>query len=435
MKCVEWKALTATDQAQLLQRPTRIRSDERRREVEEIITRVRRGGDAALRELSYELDACEVHSLRVLGAEFDLAEVRIAAQLKQAIKEARQRIEVFHRAAMSAPIRVETAPGVVCERLARPVSRVGLYVPAGSAPLPSTALMLGVPAQLAGCREVVLCTPPRRDGTVDAAVLVAARACGIDQVFRIGGAQAIAAMAWGTDTVPACAKVFGPGNAWVTEAKLQVSVASGGPAIDLPAGPSELLVIADQSAKVEFVVADLLSQAEHGPDSQVILLADSQALLAAVEQELGTQLATLPRRDIAREALVESRLIQVQGMEQAVEISNAYAPEHLILNVARPRDLLDRIESAGSVFLGPWSPEAVGDYCSGTNHVLPTDGYARTCSGVSVASFQKQITVQELSAEGLQDIGGCAITLARTEGLEAHAQTVSRRLVVLGASA
>lgn len=435
MKCITWNALAPAERVRLLQRPVQVRRQECKRIVEDIIARVRRGGNTALRELTGELDGCNVELLQVSSAEFDFAATQIVPELQQAIEEARQRIERFHRASMSPPVRVETAPGVVCERVARPVSPVGLYVPAGSAPLPSTALMLGVPAQLAGCREVVLCTPPRADGSVDAAVLVAAHACGITRVFRLGGAQAIAAMAFGTESVPGCGKLFGPGNAWVTEAKMQVSAAPDGPAIDLPAGPSEVLVIADKTADPEFVVADLLSQAEHGPDSQVILLTDSNELLDGVECELERQLAALPRRDIARKVLEESHLIRVDGLQQAAEISNAYAPEHLVLNVAQPHDLFDRIESAGSVFLGPWSPESVGDYCSGTNHVLPTYGHARAWSGVSVASFQKQITVQELSAEGLRSIGDCAVTLARAEGLEAHIQAVSRRLAAAERSA
>ncbi len=428
MKRMVWEALAVAERAQLLQRPLRQRDTERKQVVAEIIARVRHGGDAALYELTRELDDCEVQALQVASAAFDQAAAQMVPALQQAIEEARQRIEVFHRATMGTSIRVETAPGVVCERLTRPIVRVGLYVPAGSAPLPSTALMLGVPAQLAGCREVVLCTPPKPDGRVDAAVLVAARACGIKRVFGLGGAQAIAAMAFGTESVPACDKLFGPGNSWVTEAKLQVSAEPEGPAIDLPAGPSELLVIADKTADPKFVAADLLSQAEHGPDSQVLLLTDSVELIDAVEHELPRQLAALPRCDIAGQALAESRLIQVDDIAQAAEISNTYAPEHLILNVAQPRNLLVRIETAGSVFLGPWSPESVGDYCSGTNHVLPTHGYARAWSGLSVASFQKQITVQELSFRGLQGIGDCAITLARAEGLEAHAQAVFQRL-------
>jgi len=321
------------------------------------------------------------------------------------------------------------------ERMLRPISRVGLYVPAGSAPLPSTALMLGVPAQIAGCREVVLCSPARADGRCDEAVLYAARLTGVHRVFRLGGAQAIAAMAYGTDSVPRCDKLFGPGNAWVTEAKLQVSSDPDGAAIDMPAGPSEVLVIADAEANPVFVAADLLAQAEHGPDSQVILLGNSATVLDRVAAEVERQCASLPRGDIVRQALVHGRLIAVESLAQAVEVSNRYAPEHLILQVAAPRDLLDGIDSAGSIFLGQWTPESVGDYCSGSNHVLPTYGYARSYSGVSVASYQKQISVQEVSAAGLRNIGPCTATLAAAEQLEAHRRAVTLRLAALEATA
>jgi len=300
-------------------------------------------------------------------------------------------------------------------------------VPAGSAPLPSTALMLGVPARLAGCREVVLCTPPRKDGSADPAVLVAARLTGVHRVFKIGGAQAIAAMAYGTGSVPACDKLFGPGNSFVTEAKQQVAQ-TGAAAIDMPAGPSEVLVIADAGANPAFVAADLLSQAEHGPDSQVLLLSDDAALIAAVAMEVERQVAALEREDIARQALASSRLIRVESIQQAFTISNRYAPEHLILALREPRHWLEQVEAAGSVFLGDYTPEALGDYCSGTNHVLPTAGAARAYSGVSVASFQNQISVQAASAEGIAAIGPCALTLARAEGLGAHANAVAVRL-------
>jgi histidinol dehydrogenase len=291
--------------------------------------------------------------------------------------------------------------------------------------------MLGVPAQIAQNPHVVLCTPAGKDGRANAAVLYVAALCGIRRVFKLGGAQAIAAMAFGTESVPACDKLFGPGNSYVTEAKRQVAALADGPAIDMPAGPSEVLVIADESANPEFVAADLLSQAEHGPDSQVLLLADQRAVLDAVRDALERQLALLPRAEIAAAALTKSRLIQVDSLAQALAISNEYAPEHLILNVREPRAMLAAVESAGSVFLGPWSPEAVGDYCSGTNHVLPTYGYARAWSGVSVASFVKQITVQELSADGLRAIGPAAATLARAELLNAHERAVTLRLAEL----
>jgi histidinol dehydrogenase len=327
------------------------------------------------------------------------------------------------------PYAVETARGVVCERLVRPIDRVGLYIPAGTAPLPTTVLMLGVPARIAGCREVILCTPPRANGRADAAILAAAECCGIRHVFKVGGAQAIAAMAFGTETVPRCDKLFGPGNAWVTEAKRQAFLADV--AVDLPAGPSELLVVADASAKPVFVAADLLSQAEHGIDSQVVLVADDETLLDAVEREIDRQLRTLPREAMARVSLSNARSIRVDAIGTAFEIANAYAPEHLILAVREPRRWLDRVRSAGSVFLGDWTPEALGDYCSGTNHVLPTGGAARAFSGVGVASFQKTISVQAASPSGLAAIGDCAISLADAEGLAAHARAISTRLDAL----
>ncbi|WP_039956464.1 histidinol dehydrogenase, partial [Xanthomonas graminis] len=294
-------------------------------------------------------------------------------------------------------------------------------------PLPSTALMLCVPAALAGCREVVLCTPPRADGSADPAVLVAAKLTGVDRVFKLGGAQAIAAMGFGTASVPSCDKLFGPGNGYVTEAKQQLAQA-GVAAIDMPAGPSEVLVIADVGADAAFVAADLLSQAEHGPDSQVLLLSDSAELIDAVEDEIERQLATLPRAAIARQALAASRLIQVGTLEDAFAISNRYAPEHLILALREPRAWLERVEAAGSVFLGDFTPEALGDYCSGTNHVLPTNGAARAYSGVSVASFQNFVSVQSASRAGIAAIGACAVTMARAEGLDAHANAVALRM-------
>ena len=425
---LDWNALTPAQRALKLLRPNQQSSAKCTATVTEIIADVRARGDVALRELTLRLDGVAMDEFEVAEAEFADADATLTAALKMAIAEAASRIEGFHRAGMPQPLHVETAPGVNCERLPRAISRVGLYVPGGSAPLPSTALMLGIPAIMAGCREVILCTPPGKDGTVEAAVLYAAQLCGVVRVFKLGGAQAIAAMAGGTQSVPACDKLFGPGNAWVTEAKRQVSAQSGGPAIDMPAGPSEVLVIADASANPVFVAADLLAQAEHGPDSQVFLLSDDDTLIAAVVDQIDCQLSDLPRAVTARRALANSRLIRVASLAQAVEISNDYAPEHLIINVRKPRDLLRLVDNAGSIFLGAWSPESVGDYCSGTNHVLPTYGYARALSGLSVASFQKQITVQELSLDGLRGIGRCAVTLAEAEGLHGHARAVTLRL-------
>jgi histidinol dehydrogenase len=431
MKNLDWNALDEAGRREALSRPAQSRADELRRGVERIIANVREHGDTALRELSAKYDRCTLDAIEVGEAEFAAAEAALDPELKAAIREAAERIELFHRATAPQPVGVDTAPGVRVERMLRAITRVGLYVPAGSAPLPSTALMLGVPARIAGCREVVLCSPARADGRCDEAVLYAARLTSVHKVFKLGGAQAIAAMAYGTESVPACDKLFGPGNAWVTEAKLQVSSDPDGAAIDMPAGPSEVLVIADTDAHPVFVAADLLSQAEHGPDSQVILLSPSAALLDRVAVEVERQCAALPRGAIAAQALAQSRLIAVDSLAQAVEVSNRYAPEHLILQVAEPRTLLDGIDSAGSIFLGQWTPESVGDYCSGSNHVLPTYGYARSYSGVSVASYQKQITVQEVSEEGLRHIGPCTATLAAAEQLEAHRRAVTLRLEAL----
>lgn len=431
MNRIDWNALDETARCEALARPAQSRADELHRGVEQIIAAVREKGDVALRELSTKYDRCTLDAIEVDEAEFAAAEASLDPTLKAAIHEAAARIELFHRAAAPQPVGVDTAPGVRVERILRPISRVGLYVPAGTAPLPSTALMLGIPAQIAGCRQVVLCSPARADGRCDEAVLYAARVTGVHKVFKLGGAQAIAAMAYGTASVPRCDKLFGPGNSWVTEAKLQVSTDPDGAAIDMPAGPSEVLVIADAEANPAFVAADLLSQAEHGPDSQVILLSPSTALLDKVAIEVDRQCAELPRGAIAEKALVQSRLIAVDSLAQAVAVSNRYAPEHLILQVADPRALLDGIDSAGSIFLGAWTPESVGDYCSGSNHVLPTYGYARSYSGVSVASYQKQITVQEVSEEGLRNIGPCTATLAAAEQLEAHRRAVTLRLAVL----
>ncbi|MBD3826529.1 MULTISPECIES: histidinol dehydrogenase [Stenotrophomonas] len=427
MNRLQWSQLDADAQAQALQRPVQAVAARTRESVASLIAAVRADGDTALREISLRFDGVAPATFEVGEAEFAAAERAVSADLRKAMSEAAARIAMFHQAGMSQGYAVDTAPGVRCERVVRPIGRVGLYVPAGSAPLPSTALMLGVPARLAGCREVVLCTPPRSDGSADPAVLVAARLTGVHRVFTLGGAQAIAAMAYGTESVPACDKLFGPGNSFVTEAKQQVAQ-DGAAAIDMPAGPSEVLVIADAGANPAFVAADLLSQAEHGPDSQVLLLTDDPAMLARVAAAVDDQLGRLSRASIAVQALQASRLIQVESLAQAFEISNRYAPEHLILALREPRAWLDKVEAAGSVFLGDYTPEALGDYCSGTNHVLPTAGAARAYSGVSVASFQNLISVQSATPAGIAAIGECARILARAEGLDAHENAVTLRM-------
>ncbi len=428
MKRVIWNELDCDARRAALARPPQARERRVRAAVADILDSVRSRGDAALRDCTARFDGTTLDALEVTAAGFDAAAASLDDKLKRAIHEAAARIETFHRACMPAVVAVDTAPGVRVERVSRPIRRVGLYVPAGSAPLPSTALMLAIPARLAGCAEVVLCSPPRQDGQCDAAVLFAARACGVHRVFKLGGAQAIAALAYGSESVPRCDKLFGPGNAFVTEAKLQVSADPDGVAIDMPAGPSEVLVIADDGADAELVAADLLSQAEHGPDSQVLLVSDSPSLLDAVAGEVQRQCRELPRAAIASASLAHARFIDVDSIATALQVSNRYAPEHLILAVREPRRWLDRVESAGSVFLGAWTPESVGDYCSGSNHVLPTYGWARSVSGLSVASFQKQVTVQECTRAGLAAIGPCAATLAAAEQLDAHRRAVGARL-------
>ncbi len=431
MKTLDWNALDTRAREEALARPTLARREAVTLSVARIIEQVRADGDSTLRALSRRFDGCELAMFELPVEALTAALAALEPELRDALIQARDRIAAFHRAGAPTGYAVDTAAGVRCERIVRPIGRVGLYVPAGSAPLPSTALMLGVPAQIAGCPDVILCTPPRADGSADPTVLAAAALCGITRVFSLGGAQAIAAMAYGSESVPRCDKVFGPGNAYVTEAKLQVSTDPAGAAIDMPAGPSEVLVIADASARAEFVAADLLSQAEHGADSQAILLTTSVELASRVAEELLSQAAQLARGEILAQAIQHLRLIVVADIQQALSVSNAYAPEHLILSVNDPRQWLAGVQTAGSVFLGHWSPEALGDYCSGTNHVLPTYGAARAFSGVSVASFCKLITVQEVSMDGLRGIGPCAATMARAEQLSAHEQAVTRRLRVL----
>lgn len=398
--------------------------------VRPIMDAVRERGDAALRELSLRFDHCAPESIAVSEAELSGAAALLPEELREAIRRAKENIERFHAAQRFEGVRVETAPGVVCEQRAVPISRVGLYIPGGSAPLFSTVLMLGVPARLAGCREVVLCTPPGRDGAVHPAILYAAALCGITRVCRVGGAQAIAAMACGTESVPQVDKIFGPGNQYVMAAKQLASLS--GVAIDMPAGPSEVLVYADDTCSPAFVAADLLSQAEHGPDSQAVLVTTSRAVLQAVVAEVERQLAELPRREIAERALAHSRAVYFDSAQDAVDFANAYAPEHLILAVADYREVAGRITHAGSVFLGNWSCESAGDYASGTNHTLPTLGYTRAYSGLCLDSFVRKITFQELTPLGIGSIGRTVELMATAEQLGAHARAMSLRIAACG---
>lgn len=431
---LDWTRLGAAEQEAALRRPAQREAGELLQRTQQIIDAVRARGDEALREFTARFDGANLESLQVTEAEFAAAEQALNATQVTALKRAIGNVQRFHEAQLSAPLRVETSPGVVCERHYRAIDAVGLYVPAGTAPLPSTAIMLAVPARIANCPTRVLCTPPRKDGSVDPAVLVAAKLCGTTQVYKLGGAQAVAAMAFGTASVPKVDKIFGPGNRWVTAAKLLVANDPDGAALDLPAGPSEVLVIADESARAEFVASDLLAQAEHSVDAQVILVTTSRSLAEAVIVELQKQTAELSRASTLLQALEHARLIVVTSLDTAFELSNRYAPEHLIVQVKSARDWLPKIRNAGSVFLGAWTPESMGDYCSGTNHVLPTYGFARAYSGLSLADFMKRMTVQELSSAGLQDLGPTAITLAEMEGLDAHANAVKLRLAALGGS-
>lgn len=428
LETYQWKDIDPDRQARLLERPAQGIDASIRDQVAGILDQVRESGDAAVRRLTAEIDGVDRGDCRVDEAEFGAAIDGLATDAIAAIDLAIANVRRFHEQQMPRDVAIETMPGVLCERISQPLDSVGLYVPAGTAPLPSAAIMLAVPAAIAGCPVRVMCTPPRPDGTADPAVLVAASRAGITDVFKIGGAQAVAAMAYGTGSVPKVRKIFGPGNAWVTCAKTLVSSDANGAAIDLPAGPSEVLVIADESASAEFVAADLLSQAEHGADSQVMLVTTSGPLAEKVRSEAESQLEVLSRADIAREALEQSRIITVDTIDDAIALSNRYAPEHLILQFRDARAKLGAIRNAGSVFIGDWSPESVGDYCSGTNHVLPTYGYAGAYSGLGIDQFMRHMTVQELSKDGLASLGTAITTLAGLEGLDAHAAAVTRRL-------
>jgi len=431
MKIVEWNTASPQARRAALARPAVESREEVFRQAAAVVSAVRAEGDAAVRRYTQQFGGPALDELCVSAAEFRDARASLRVDQIAALERAIANVGRFHEAQLSPPLIVETTPGVVCERITRPIDSVGLYVPAGSAPLPSTAIMLSVPARIAGCKTRAIASSPGADGRVHAAVLVAAQLCGIDTVYKMGGAQAIAALAFGTETVRKVDKIFGPGSAWVTAAKQIVAADPAGAAIDLPAGPSEVLVIADDSADPRFVAADLLAQAEHDAIAQVVLVTTSAPLAQAVGDEIVKQTAALTRRDIVAQSMANSRCIVVPDLATAVAVSNEYAPEHLIIQTRAPRALLPQVECAGSVFIGPWSPESMGDYCSGTNHVLPTFGYARSHSGVSLLDYQKRITVQELSADGLRALGPTAITLSELEGLDAHGSAVKVRLAAL----
>jgi len=431
MRILDWKSLTAAERREALQRPTQSNAGQVAAAAQSIVDAVRREGDAAVLALTERFDQVRLSAMRVTPQEFSDAERALNAGQIAAIERAISTVHRFHAAQGAAPLRVETAPGVVCERISVPIRAVGLYVPAGSAPLPSTAIMLAVPAAIAACPVRIMCTPPARHGGADPAVLVAARKAGIEHVFKAGGAQAIAAMAYGTATIPKCDKIFGPGNAWVTAAKLLVAQDPAGAAADLPAGVTEVMVLADESARADFIAADLLAQAEHGPDAQSLLVTTCASLAEEVARQVERQMATLSRTGILAKSVDHMRLLTVDTLETAFEIANEYAPEHLLLELREPRRWLGAVSAAGAVFLGHWSPESMGDYCSGPNHTLPTYGYAKAHSGLSLEDFQKRITVQELTPAGLGGLGPTAQILADLEGLDGHAAAVTVRLAAL----
>lgn len=429
MKLSYWQQCSDAQRAALLTRPAITASDSISQAVADILSQVKQNGDQALIALSNKFDKVQIQQIKLTQDAIKAATARVKPELKQAMQLAVSNIEKFHQAQVKSAITVETMPGVKCQLVTRPIDSVGLYIPGGSAPLLSTVLMLATPAKIAGCRKVILCSPP----PIADEILYAAELCDVTEIYQLGGAQAIAAMAFGSESVPKVDKIFGPGNAFVTEAKRQVSQRLDGAAIDMPAGPSEVLVIADSSANPTFIAADLLSQAEHGPDSQVILLTPDEDIAKAVSIEVDKQLTQLSRQGIAEKALQESRLIVTKDLDQCITISNRYGPEHLIIQTQNADDLVEQITSAGSIFLGDWSPESAGDYASGTNHVLPTYGYTATYSSLGLADFQKRMTVQKLSPEGLQAIGNAVELMAQAEQLTAHKQAVTLRLAALNA--
>ena len=409
----------------LLERPHRDAS-ELRETVQTVLDQIRQYGDSAVKAFEEKFDKVRLDSLAVSEAEMAEAEGLVADDLKEALKLAHANIEKFHAAQKFEGEKVETAPGVVCWQKSAAIEKVGLYIPGGTAPLFSTVLMLATPAKIAGCKEIVLCTPPNREGKVNPAILMAAKIAGVNRIFKAGGVQAIGAMAYGTESVPKVSKIFGPGNQFVMAAKQQVSLHEV--AIDMPAGPSEVAVVADDTANPVFVAADLLSQAEHGVDSQVILITNSEALAERVNEEVDRQLALLPRKEIAEKSLEYSKLIIVKDMNEVLEMTNEYAPEHLILAIKDYTSFADRVVNAGSVFLGNYSCESAGDYASGTNHTLPTSGYAKAYSGVNLDSFCRKITFQELTAEGIRSIGPAVERMAAAEQLDAHKNAMTVRL-------
>ena len=425
---INWNELDKSAKKRLIERPNVAIDDRIRATVETILDKVGSSGDQAIKQLTLEYDGVSIDQLKMNDIEIKNAIKRTSNQIKDELKKAIENVTIFHQNTMASPSsKIEVKPGVFCEKIIKPINNIGLYIPAGRNPLPSTAIMLGVPSKLAGSKNRILCSPPNKNGLIDDSIVTAASFCGITDMFKIGGAQAIAALAYGTESVTKVDKIFGPGNSFVTMAKTILSSTTE-IAIDMPAGPTEVLVISDGNTEPDYVAYDLLSQAEHGPDSQVIHISSDREFIKKVQESINRIMQNLATKDIAKYSLLNSKSIWVQDIKAAIDISNSYAPEHLIISVEKSRQYLDSIESAGSIFLGYWSPESAGDYCSGTNHVLPTSGYAKSLSGVSVESFTKSVSVQELTKTGLENLSKTITVLARAEGLEAHAKAVEVRL-------
>ena len=413
------------DWQEIVKRPV-LENSSLEKTVKKILDKVKDKGDKAVRKYTKDFDGVKLKKLIVSEREIKAAEGLLSQELKDAIQQAKSNIEKFHRSQIEEIKIVETMPGINCWRRSVGIEKVGIYIPGGSAPLFSTVLMLAIPAVIADCKEIILCTPPSKNGSINPAILYTASLCGITKIFKAGGVQAIAAMAYGTESIPKVFKIFGPGNQYVTAAKQLIQ--KDGIAIDMPAGPSEVLVIADETAVPEFVAADLLSQAEHGADSQVILLTTSELIVEKVQQSIKEQLGKLPRKEIAEKSLANSKIVLLNSLSEAIDLSNLYAPEHLIFSCENAEELTGKIISAGSVFIGNYSPESVGDYASGTNHTLPTNGYAAMYSGVSIDSFVKKVTFQQLTKEGLTNIGNTVMQMAEAEGLDAHKNAIAIRL-------
>ena len=431
MRRFVWKNLGEEARGLALARPQTISDNSLNAGVQEILSDVRQNGDEALNRLTQKFDDVVVDALELPKTDLKAAWDALPPSDQAVIERARRNIKLFHEAQIQGPIEVETEPGVVCQRISRAIETAGLYVPGGTAPLVSTLLMLAVPAQVAGVQNRIVVTPPSKDGRVNTTILAAAYRCDVSRLFVVGGAQAIAALAYGTETIPKCDKIYGPGNSWVAAAKSLVAQETGGPAIDLPAGPSEAMVVADNAADPIFVASDLLSQAEHDTVAQVVCVATSSKVAESIEAELEKQVAELPREKIARASLKHGRMIIAEERADIIDIINRYAPEHLVVQLRNPDTYVGAIRNAGSIFLGPWTPESVGDYASGTNHTLPTNGAARAYSGITLESFLKYMSVQKLTKQGLKRLGPAVERLAEMEGLEAHKRAVSLRLETL----